>query len=399
MNNEALIEFLNDVYLNNNKTVLSDEEVREIEKFYKDNYKTVDKFEDFLRINPEITRKIKKVKGVYAEIERQFNSKSALQPGTIIECVLAQTIANIYDLTSFVDSFHSYIRELPANVLPFLRSEENTLLCRYIYYDPNNYRNFLIQYGNPTSYDADLFLDNRIVKLEFKDRLARAGERDIKSYDENGKLIMDDEFLRDNPEYIPLINQFNEETDIFSRYNPDCDRVNYSDFDEETKKDILKGYFTNLGIDTLVTLGSDSDLLAITVDCVDGTNDLDIISTDGSEIRPAGKNPGKVFTPEFLNESITKIGGEIIDNNASVPVKNMQDRVGRGTGGEITGKKINNLLFVAIENIDEKNDRYLFSLENVKQLKPTIAIHIKIIADKEELKNYYNEMIEFKEQE
>lgn len=54
-----------------------------------------------------------------------------------------QTIANMYNLSRFVDSFHSYISELPANVLPYLRVEEDTLLCRYIYYDQNNYENFL----------------------------------------------------------------------------------------------------------------------------------------------------------------------------------------------------------------------------------------------------------------
>ena len=35
MNNETLIEFLGDVYLKDNKTVLTDEEVKQIEKFYK----------------------------------------------------------------------------------------------------------------------------------------------------------------------------------------------------------------------------------------------------------------------------------------------------------------------------------------------------------------------------
>lgn len=391
MNNSALNEFLCDVYSDDNKTVLSSEEVKEIEKFYKENYKNVNTFSEFLKLDPSITKKIKKVKGAYAEIERQFNSKNALQPGTIIECVLAQTIANMYNLSCFVDSFHSYIRELPANVLPYLRAEENTLLCRYIYYDPNNYNNFLIQYGNPTSYDADLFLNNHIVKLEFKDRLARAGERDIKRYDENGKLIIDNEFFRDNSEYIPLINQFNEETDIFSRYSSKCTTINYNDFDEETKKEILRSYFTSLGIDTLITLDKDNNLLAITIDCVDGTDDLDIISTVGSEIRPAGKNSGKVFTPIFLNNSISNIGGKIIGNNALVPVKNMQNRIGRGTGGDITGKKINNLLFVNIEKINQKDDYYYFSLEDVKQLKPTIAIHVKIVADKKSLKEYYND--------
>ncbi len=392
MNNETLIKFLRDVYLKDNKTVLTDNEVKQIEKFYKSNYKKAETFDEFLKINPAITKKIKKAKGVYAEIKRQFNSKSALQPGTIIECVLAQTIANMYNLSCFVDSFHSYIRELPANVLPYLRAEENTLLCRYIYYDPNNYDNFLIQYGNPTSYDADLFLNNHIVKLEFKDRIARAGERDIKQYDENGKLLLDNKFMKENPEYIPLIKQFNEETDIFSRYSPKCSSVNYKEFDEETKKDILRSYFSNLGIDVLVTLDKNNELLAITIDCVDGTDNFDIISTKGSEIRPAGKNPRKVFTPIFLNNSIINIGGDI-NNKISVPIKNMQDRIGRGTGGVITGKKINNLLFVPIKKVNQLDDRYLFSLKDIRQLKPTIAIHVKIIADKNELKEYYNEIL------
>ncbi len=393
MNNEALVEFLRMVYLKDNKTVLTDEEVKQIEKFYKDNYKKVATFAEFLKINPPITKKIKKAKGVYAEIERQFNSQSALQPGTIIECVLAQTIANMYNLTCFVDSFHSYIRELPANVLPYLRAEENTLLCRYIYYDPNNYKNFLIQYGNPTLYDADLFLNNQIVKLEFKDRLARAGERDIKQYDEKGKLLMDNAFLSENSEYIPLINQFNEKTDIFSRYRPECLKVNYNEFDEKTKKAILRSYFTNLGIDTIVTLDKDNKLIAITINCVDGTENFAIISTDGSEIRPAGKNSGKVFTPIFLHNSIINIGGEIINNKASVPVKSMQNRIGRGTDGDITGKKINNLLFVPLEKIKQENDKYLFNLDDVKQLKPTVAIHLKIIVDKSELKEYYSAIL------
>ena len=36
----------------------------------------------------------------------------------------------------------------------------------------------------------------------------------------------------------------------------------------------------------------------------------------------------------------------------------------------------------------------LISLEDVKQLKPTIAIHVKIIADKSELKEYYSEILD-----
>lgn len=46
MNNSALNEFLCDVYSDDNKTVLSGEEVKEIEKFYKENYKNVNTFSE-----------------------------------------------------------------------------------------------------------------------------------------------------------------------------------------------------------------------------------------------------------------------------------------------------------------------------------------------------------------
>lgn len=394
MNNEALVAFLRDVYKEKNRIILTDKEIKDIEKFYKENYKKSTTFNEFLSINPDITKKIKKVKGVYAEIERQFNAQKALQPGTVVECVLAQTIANMYNLTTFVDSFHSYIRELPANVLPYLRAEENTLLCRYIYYDPKNYKNFLIQYGNPTSYDADLFLDNKVVKIEFKDRIARAAERDIRRYDEQGKLLIDNKFIEENSDYIPLIEKFNEETDVFSRYSPDCEKVNFSDFDDDTKKKILKNYFTTLGIDTLVTLDKNNQLIAITIDCIDEEQNINIISTDGSEIRPAGKNPGKVFTPIFLEKSITNMCEKNENNIVSILKEKMDNRIGRGTGGKITGKKINNLLFVPIENITEDGDKYIFNIEDVQQLKPNIAIHVKIITTKEELKRYYQDVLE-----
>ena len=74
---------------------------------------------------------------------------------------MAETIAQIYGLDSFADVFHTYIRELPANILYRLRDDNNKILCRYIYYNKENLNTFLIQYGNPTRYDADLYIDNQ----------------------------------------------------------------------------------------------------------------------------------------------------------------------------------------------------------------------------------------------
>ena len=114
------------------------------------------------------------------------------------------------------------------------------------------------------------------------------------------------------------------------------------------------------------------------------------MSLDGSEIRRSGKNSYGVFTQELLFKSIRKIDGEIIDDIVKIPVENMSDRT---NNGKITGKKINHLFFVKIENIEEKNGYFVFTLKNVKQLKPTLCVHMQIISDRAELIEFYEDVL------
>ena len=93
-----------------------------------------------------------------------------------------------------------------------------------------------------------------------------------------------------------------------------------------------------------------------------------------------------------MYKSIEKIGGEISGENVKVPTDKMSDRVAKGKG-KISGKKINHFLFVPIDFIDEKNGYYSFSILNVRQLKPTICSHMKILYDKSELKDYYKDIL------
>lgn len=378
-NNDALTKFIQDVYSKPNKTILSSKEIKQIEKLYKENYKTVNTFSEFLSLDPEIGKKIKRVNGVREEIKRQLKDKKQLQTGTICECVLAQTIANMYNLNCFADIFHTYVRDLPANILNRLRGDNNKILCRYIYYNKNDLTTFLIQYGNPTRYDADLYLDNKIVKLEFKDRVARAGERET-AYDENGKLIYDEKFATQNSEYIPLIEKFNSETNMI-----DLDG-NYKNFDEKSKRGILKSYFDNLGFEAFVSIDNKNQLIAITKDCVETQDGLEILSLKGSEIRNSGKNPYAVFTPILLETSINKINGIMDGEDVIIPVENMLDRK---NNGKITGKKINRLFFVFLKDIKKEGENYVFKLNKVRQLKPTLSAHVRVIITKEELSQYY----------
>ena len=384
--NETLVQFLKDVYNGSSPTILSSEEIKEIEYCCKLNYEKYPDIKAFYASNKKVAKNIKKLKSVRAEVERQFEAKENLQNGAICECVLAGTIAKMYGLNDFADVFHTYVRFLPANIIYRLRDDNNQILCRYIYYDKNNLDTFLIQYGNPTGYDADLYINGQIVKLEFKDRLARVGEVET-AYDNSGKLIWTPEFAAKNPSHLPIIEKFNETNNIIDLTG------NYPIDNKADQKAILKAYFKNLGVETLVSSDDKGQLIAVTQDCIEGQNNKEILSLNGSEIRRAGKNNYDVFTKELLYKSIEKIGGEISGENVKVPTDKMSDRVAKGKG-KISGKKINHFHFVPIDFIeDEKNGYYSFSISNVRQLKPTICSHMKILYDKSELKDYYKDIL------
>lgn len=383
IDNKALVQFLNDIYQDMAFTILSNQEIKDIEDFYNKNYDKYADINQFYSLNKNISKNIKKVKSVRAEVERQFEIKKRLQSGTLCECVMAETIAQIYGLDCFADVFHTYIRELPANILYRLRDDNNKILCRYIYYNKENLNTFLIQYGNPTRYDADLYIDNQIVKLEFKDKIARAGEKETE-YDDLGKLIYTDKFAEENSDYIPLIERFNENNNIIELSG------NYQIEHDDDKKAILKAYFKSLGFESLVSLDDNSQLVAITEDCINNKDGREFLSLVGSEIRRAGKNYYGVFTKKLLLKSIKEKDGEVIDDIVRIPVDNMADRT---NNGKITGKKINHLFFVKLENVKEDSGYYIFSINTVKQLKPTLCVHMQIISDRKELIEFYETVL------
>ena len=379
IDSEALIKFLKEIYNESRIILLSNKQIKDIEDFYNKNYANYSNISDFYSADSTIAKNIKKVKSVRCEIERQFLLKKRLQSGTVCECVMAETIAKMYNLDCFADIFHTYVRDLPANILYRLRDDNNKVLCRYIYYNSADLNNFLIQYGNPTRYDADLYLDDEIVKIEFKDKIARAGEKETE-YDNDGKLIYTDKFAEENPDYIPLIDSFNED------YNLIDIEGNYQIESDEDRKSILKSYFKNLGFETLVSIDDNNQLIAITEDCIDIEDSEKIISLEGSEIRRAGKNSYNVFTPELLLKSIKRDNGKVSGEIVSIPSNNMLNRT---NNGKITGKKINHLFYVSIENITDEYGNCIFLIKNVKQLKPTLCVHMQIVSDRNRLVNYY----------
>lgn len=385
---EALKKFIDNIYLNGSDLILSNEDIRRLSNFFKEVINDEEKFDSFFSDNEN---KISKLKSGKLEMQKQHNQKKALQPGVLSECNYVETLAKIFGLNKCVDLERVYYKDIPKECIQYIRTSATTCSSgRYLYYNPSK-NIYLFQYGNPDSGDAEIVIAGNKIRLEFKERIAKAGEYDITGlYDESGKLLITEAFQNNTPELIPFIEQFNEETNVIEQIGH-----NYNNFDEETKISSIQEYFLRHGIDVLVTSTDKDELIALTPDCInieleDGRK---FISTDNSEIRTSGRNYCKIFTNSFFDETLAKMNAEDLgDGKYKVCLNNDLVEVVKGRGtNELSRVKFNKVFFIKLENttFTKANNSIIFDRKNVMQLKPSISMHMKVIASKQDLKDYY----------
>lgn len=385
-------EFLDTVYQNDSSLILDEESIKRINAFFKEYQEEEKKFDDFLSALGVEFQDITKLQSGVMEIKKQYERNMALQPGVLSECNYVETLARLFRLNKCLDLNNVTFNQVPIEAAKYLIPSAETISGgRYLYYNTKK-DIFLFQYGNPETGDAVMVIDGDKIKLEFKERTAKTGEYDITGlYGEDGKLIISDDFANKNPEYVPFIEQFNEETNVIEQIGH-----NYNTFDEETKIASIQEYFIKNEIDVLISSTKENELIALTPDSItleleDGTR---IISTQNSEIRTSGRNYTKIFTPELFRQTLQKIGAKEIDNetvlvNINTPF--VEKVNGRGLN-QITRIKFNKIFFIKIENItwqDENN--IIFKINDVCQLKPTVSMHLTILASKDQLKNVFDD--------
>lgn len=400
---EALKKFVDTIYNKNSKVIFSKQEIKKIEEFYKNNYKVdLDDFDledidyeklkqlykDSIKLDEEfnkflekellIKKMIEQSKSAWSEIRKQFKAQKALQSGIISECFYASTIAKIFNLNKFVDLESCLFNEVPPECIDYITSTTIKFNCaRYLYYNKSNLDVFIIQYGNPAHGDAEIIINGQKIRLEFKEQKAKAGEYDI-HYNENGNLILAEDFGEKFPELSKLIHEFNNNTNLMENVGH-----NYKELDKELGLRHVKRYFENNAIDVLISTNVDNDLLTVTSSCLD---DEKIISTRGSEIRTAGRNSKSIFTPNYFEEVMNEIGADKINENM---YKVLKEKItitsGRGQS-EPSRLKLNPLFFVKVSDLIEEGEHYIINKDNIKQILPTISIHIEIIAKPEEIK-------------
>jgi hypothetical protein len=91
------------------------------------------------------------------------------------------------------------------------------------------------------------------------------------------------------------------------------------------------------------------------------------------EIRPAGRNRYAVWTPKWFLNYIFELGGDVNGNQVRVPASKLKGINQRG-GTKASGYKIGSLFYIKGSHCNIIEGFIHFSLENVQQLNPTIAV-------------------------
>lgn len=313
------------------------------------------------------------------EINQSYNTGNNIQSAVFSECVYAQTLANMFELSKFVNCRES-TTHIPETVMNLLGSY--SLVPRYSYSTSDD-RRMLIQAGGHGGIDSALItvIDLNIYTIEFKEPGAKTSEPDLPKYGEDGRIISNDIFEVKYPQFKPMLSQHLGKN-IFEHMGS-----NINDFTFESINTAVSDNYTSSNKYAHVCCTEDNNDYLVMMPI----NQIQLWARVEGEIRPSGRNHYKVWTPNALKKFIEDKGGSIVNKNVSLPLNKLYVRKERGGNNKISGYKINPLFFVYVKDSVVKDGILTFKLDKVRQLNPTIAA--KVFFNKlkyNEVKEYYN---------
>lgn len=293
------------------------------------------------------------------QIARSYDSGHNIQPAVFSECVYAQTIANMFQLDVFVNCFED-ASQIPSRVQALLKSYH--LSPRYMY-TTSDKRRMLIQAGGCDGIDSALVnvSDLEIYTIEFKEPGAKTSEPDLPKYGEDGVLCVNDDWLSKNGQFEKMLDE-QKGLNFFEvmGHNVNC-------FSKESIMCAVSNNYTNKLLDVICTEDVDGYLTMMPANQVHLWADIE------GEIRPAGRNHYKVWTPmalkNFLLDKKAIITGDIV----TIEKTQLEVRKARGGDGQISGYKITPLFFVYLEHCEDNGGSVIFHINHVRQLNPTIT--------------------------
>ena len=351
--------------------IIKTKEIKKIENIYKNNYFKFHNFEDFERSYQNEFDIIKKSESAYSEIKKQFKLQKALQPAILTECIVAKTLSEYFALDKFYDWDGG--NDVPGKLFnatqQFIGSDRSRRF-RYCYYN-DKFKVFILQCGDSKTIDIIFVKYNYTIRIEIKEAISKLEECDITGlYNEEGILIIDDSFANKRSYYKDLIELFNKSTNVFDLegHNFNLARL----LDKEKIKNILEYVFNSKDLQMYIFVLK-NELLPVFPE-----NLRDFVSFKGSEIRTAGRNSRKLFTPNFARNKIKELNGSI-DDDLIVKIPNKKEYFSNGRGqNKITRFNLGSLLYVDSKVIKKDDDFVYFHFNEIKQKVPSIALHLNI---------------------
>ena len=300
-----------------------------------------------------------------AELNKARASGGLVQSAVFSECVYAQTIANMLSLPEFYN-YNANPGSTSIKVEQFLLT--NGLKPRYIYKSKHS-DEVLIQAGGAGGVDCALVSQKtgEGYTIEFKEPGAKTSEPDLPKYGEDGFVVMDAKFKRENSQFVAMLQeQIDRNLNIW-----DIQGSNVHDFDPKNVQIAVSENYTSKKFADVICVEDQNGFLTMIP-----ANQADKWAEIRGEIRPTGRNSYKVWTPLKLAEVIKSKGGSIRGGKVTLPFKSLSTSSARGGNSKISRYKINTLFFVRPADISILGETASFELVAVRQIKPTISAHM-----------------------
>ena len=313
------------------------------------------------------------------QIKRSYETGNNIQSAVFSECVYAQTFANMLNLNKFVNCYE-VIDFIPHQIRDLLASYY--LTPRYVYSTEDKSR-MLIQAGGCNGIDSALItvIDLQIYTIEFKEPGAKTSEPDLPKYGEDGNLLVTEDFLSRYPQFKEMLSE-QQGLNFFERMGS-----NIHDFSEKSINIAVSNNYTKKYADVVCTEDASGYLVMLPINQISTWAEIE------GEIRPAGRNHYKVWTPKALTNFLIQKQATFENERVFIPISSLNARKQRGGSGKISGYKINSLFFIYKEDCKVIGETVSFDISKVQQLNPTIAGKMFFKAlDYEEVSKYYKNL-------
>ena len=299
---------------------------------------------------------------LHHRIVHHFESGDNIQSAVFSECAYAQTLANIFGLEAFHNCSTEGCSMIPVNVMEIVTSY--SLLPRYVYVN-NDKSRMLIQAGGCGGVDSALItvFDLKAYTIEFKEPGAKTSEPDLPKYGEDGLIKITPQFLSAYPQFEKMLEE-HKDLNFFEVMGHNINDFSY----DSVNTAITNNYNFKKFADVVCTEDANGFLVMLPI------NQVSHWAVIQGEIRPAGRNPYGVWTPNALRKFIGEKRGVIDGNRVRIQKKLMGQAKKRGGNGvDISRLKVNPLFFVRANKCRIMKDDVEFELSDVLQLNPTIA--------------------------